>query len=175
MNKKTEKTTFSKVISIIGIIALIYAIAMVGFNLVTTALGISATKVPTDSMVPAIKVNSIVFTNKKVSFDELKVGDIIVYKYDPVMANDYYGSEEINIIHRIIEINNKGVIVKGDNNAYEDPYTVTADMYVSKATNVILQGAGTIFEILTGRILRIIAILLIVIWILFGNKKVASQ
>ncbi len=87
--------------------------------------GYSYSYVPTDSMYPAIKAgDSIIF--KDVSYDEVLVGDIIVYKSSEGETKGLY------IVHRVIEIRADGIIVKGDNNPIADDEIVTESKLIGK-------------------------------------------
>ena len=54
---------------------------------------------------------------------EICVGDVIVYPHP---------SRTVDVVHRIIEIRNAGVITRGDNNNKIDPYTVRFDDIIGK-------------------------------------------
>jgi signal peptidase I len=66
----------------------------------------------TNSMLPTIKEGDwicFVDYNKYKEKNKLKIGDIITFKY-----------KDERITHRIIKINDKWIITKGDNNKMED-------------------------------------------------------
>lgn len=87
--------------------------------------GYSYSYVPTKSMEPTIKAgDSIIFT--KIKYDDLKVGDIIIYKSKEGDTKGLY------IVHRIIEQTDEGFITKGDNNQSADSEIITADMLIGK-------------------------------------------
>ena len=99
-------------------------------NTIASFFGYSITYVPTESMEPTIKTNSTIMFEKNTKYDDLKVGDIIVYHNDE--TNMY-------IIHRIKEQTNNGFIMQGDNNPIPDYYKnsgsyyyVTKDNYIGK-------------------------------------------
>ena len=54
---------------------------------------------------------------------EMRVGDVIVYPHP---------FRTIDVVHRIIEIRDDGVITRGDNNNKIDPYTVQFDDIIGK-------------------------------------------
>lgn len=83
--------------------------------------GLSISYVPTASMEPTISAGEYVMYSKT-TFDEVDVGDIVVYR----------NSEGIYIIHRIIEKQENYLITKGDNNALADNGRVTSDMLYGK-------------------------------------------
>ena len=97
--------------------------------------------VASDSMVPNLNVGDFVIINHNVPFDQLKVGDIIVFK-SPEIQED--GKQE-TIVHRIAKIQtdvdgNRVVRTKGDANAESIPgidYPIREGNYLGKVTFVI--------------------------------------
>lgn len=106
--------------NILSIVTLI-AVAFVIFNIVSGAKGYAVTS---ESMEKTLSIGDIVFS-KKVSFEELKVGDIVTV-----------GSEELDeyFTHRIADIDNdnRTIETKGDNNPEKDPMATPADRIVGK-------------------------------------------
>lgn len=87
--------------------------------------GYSYSYVPTSSMEPTIKQgDTIIF--KKVSYSQLKVGDIIVYKSKTGEMKGKY------IVHRINNKYEDGFEMIGDNNPSVDSELVTEDMLIGK-------------------------------------------
>lgn len=85
--------------------------------------GYSFSTVVTPSMEDTIKVNDIIVF-KEIPFENIKVNDIIVY------YNDEY---HINVVHRVVGINEDGSLVtKGDNNNSVDAIYTTSSNYVGK-------------------------------------------
>ncbi|MCI5939011.1 MAG: signal peptidase I [Bacilli bacterium] len=85
--------------------------------------GYSFSTVVTPSMEDTIKVNDIIVF-KDIPFENIKVNDIIVY------YNDEY---HINVVHRVVGINEDGSLVtKGDNNNSVDAIYTTSSNYVGK-------------------------------------------
>ena len=69
------------------------------------------------SMYPTLRNGDGLVLEKFKSFDEIIVGDIITYPHpDPAKSFD--------VVHRIIKIEEEGVITRGDNNNKVDPYLV---------------------------------------------------
>jgi len=106
--------------------------------------------VPTKSMEPEINVGDSVIA-KKVDFEELEIGDDIIYHY---VKEDV----DIFIVHRIIRREDGGFKTQGINNAYEDDGIVTEDNYVAKVVwtgnvanmgELVLNNRDLIFLILT--------------------------
>lgn len=112
--------------------------------------GYTYSVVPTDSMEPEIMVGDSVIA-KKVDFEELEIGNDIIYHY----VTDKI---DIFIVHRIIREEDGGFITQGINNNSEDDVLVTEDNYVAKvvwsgkAANIgelVLHNRDLIFLILT--------------------------
>ena len=97
-------------------------------NTIASFFGYSITYVPTESMEPTIKTNSTIMFEKNTKYDDLKVGDIIVYHNDE--TNMY-------IIHRIKEETNSGFIMQGDNNPIPDRKSVVTENVYGKVLFVI--------------------------------------
>lgn len=124
-------------VSAICIIIAILTIALLGVNLSAlkkskpvSVLGYSFSYVPTESMEPTImKKDVIVF--RKVKYESLKVNDIIIYK------SQYGETDGMLIVHRIIEITDEGLVMKGDNNPGIDVEVVNKDMFVGKYIRVV--------------------------------------
>lgn len=83
--------------------------------------GLSLSYVPTASMEPTISAGEYVMYGKT-DFEDVNVGDIIVYK----------SSSGMYIIHRVIEKNTEYLTTKGDNNAISDTEQITPDMVYGK-------------------------------------------
>lgn len=87
------------------------------------------------SMEPALQLNDVVVIDRNVPFEDIEVGDIIVFnKAD---------GEDRTIVHRVIAIDRNGDIVmttKGDANPSPIPgtdYPITRDLYIGKVTSVM--------------------------------------
>jgi signal peptidase len=79
--------------------------------------GYSPFLVMSESMEPTILTGELILT-KQIKFDDVEVGDIIVYKHT------YANEKSIAIVHRVIEKTDYYLIMKGDNNEAEDPWKV---------------------------------------------------
>ncbi len=88
--------------------------------------------VPTDSMVgdniDSLDVNDMVFI-KKTTIDDIKINDVIVFQG----VNGSGG--HILVIHRVVGIEDEGIITKGDNNSQVDQPT-----YQEYVTEINFQG-----------------------------------
>lgn len=115
--------------------------------------GYSYSYVPTNSMEPTIMAgDSVIF--KKVSYESIVVGDIIVYKS---IEKDIY------IIHRVNNICEDGFEMLGDNNnGIVDSEHVTKDMFIGKYVKTFnLLNVG---KLITNK--NVIYIILVVIFVL---------
>ena len=90
-----------------------------------------------DSMEPTIKEGALIFS-RHTPYDELDVGDIIVFKRRLLVASTNGTAEatakylDNTITHRIVSIEEDGIHTRGDNNQADDQYPVTVDGYVAK-------------------------------------------
>ena len=55
---------------------------------------------------------------REIHFEEIKVGDVIIFRLK---------NEEKNIVHRVVSIEKKGLITRGDNNSQNDKWVVTSE------------------------------------------------
>lgn len=116
-NKKEEieNPVMFKLKNIISIIIIIFLLIIIGlssgiFKYYLLAIG-------SGSMEPSISTGDSVLIEKIDKYDKLKIGDILVYRYDKKV-----------IVHRITEINNEEgnytFKTKGDNNKQEDIWVI---------------------------------------------------
>ena len=90
-----------------------------------------------DSMEPTIKEGALIFS-RHTPYDELEVGDIIVFKRRLLVASTNGTAEatakylDNTITHRIVSIETDGIHTRGDNNQADDQYPVTVDGLVAK-------------------------------------------
>lgn len=98
-------------------------------NELLSIFGYSYSVVPTDSMKgtneDSFDEGSFIIS-KKVKYEKINIEDVIVFQYE------IYGNEAL-VIHRVIDIDEEGVITtRGDNNPEHQIETVTKDMYQAK-------------------------------------------
>lgn len=86
-------------------------------------LGIRPFVVVSGSMVPTLPINSVCFVNTNTDYEDIEVGDIIIYRRF---------SDDLRVIHRVIAITDEGLETKGDANAVSDGISTTADNLVGK-------------------------------------------
>ena len=94
--------------------------------LIAQLFGIHRYLVVSGSMEPTLYAGDIVFVNTNVDFDDVKIGDVIIFQY-----------EDMNIIHRVVD---KAIIdgerhlkTKGDANKFDDGFVVSTENFSGKA------------------------------------------
>lgn len=139
----------NKIIFLMVIIISIFVIAFLVCNkaIVEDFIGIRVLRIKSGSMYPVLDVDDLVFTIKSNNY---KNGDIITYEVD----NKYL------VTHRVLEIQEKGLITKGDNNNCEDENIV-------KYENV----KGKVIVIVKNIYLKIVEIIFLIIIIINFVKK----
>jgi len=129
--------------------------------------------VSSGSMVPNLNVFDVIVVNGNISFDQLKIGDIIVFNR-PVVHDKV-------IVHRVAEFLSKDPLTirtKGDANPGSIPGTdfpITKEDYIGKVVYVIPQ-IGYITRILTPPINYVIIAVIVGIMIVkqFGKSKTGT-
>lgn len=126
-------------------------------NEMMSIFGYTYSVVPTDSMEPEINVGDSVI-GKKESFDNLEIGNDVIYHY-------VYEDIDIYVVHRIIRYDEGyGFKTQGINTTQEDPIYVTKDNYVSTVVwsgslanigEIVLKNRGTLFLVLIAILLLI--------------------
>ena len=137
-----------------------------GLFLILYILGIVPYVVLSGSMEPSIETGSVCFINKHAKFEDIKEKDVIAFKM----------KDGTLVTHRAIEINDSGIVTKGDNNKDADRNIVTNSNFVGKNLFWIPKVGYVIkaFQTTTGRIIAVALILLLLVsGFLFGddNKK----
>jgi len=84
-------------------------------------LGIVPTIVTSGSMIPNLEVGELCFINTKYPYENVKIGDIIVY-IEPRQK----------VIHRVVEKNENYLRTKGDANEQIDRLKITKNAYYGK-------------------------------------------
>lgn len=104
------KKIIKKIMNIIQYILIISGLAIIIMFLAPNLVGITPFIVLSGSMEPTIKTGSIAYGNTHVKAEDMKVGDIIIFK----MGESY-------VTHRIARINSGNTFTtKGDANNMED-------------------------------------------------------
>ena len=104
--------------SIFIVIGVIIAVA-----LLSLATGLRLCTVQSGSMEPTIPTYSVCLVTTRVSYDDLSVGDIVVYTR---------ASDGEQIVHRVVDITDTGAITRGDANQFDDGISVTPDTLYAK-------------------------------------------
>lgn len=124
-----------KFIKITGWILLLITFVSVIFMLVSTFFGIDKYLVVSGSMEPELYAGDIAIVNRNVEFQDVEIGDIIIFRYN-----------DMNIIHRVIDETvidgEKYLKTKGDANECDDGYLTTADNYLGTTLFHIPKGLG---------------------------------
>ena len=117
MRKFIENTGFW--LLVITCLAL-FAIIISGF------FGIQRYLVVSGSMEPSLYAGDIVFVNTNVDFEDVEIGDVIIFKH-----------KDMNIVHRVIEAatidGQKYLKTKGDANKVDDGFVVSTENFSGKA------------------------------------------
>ena len=117
-----EVINMSKIIKNTGFLLLIITFLAVLAIFFSGFFGIRRYLVVSGSMEPSLYAGDIVFVNSNVAFEEVKVGDVIIFQY-----------KDMNVIHRVVDealINGeKHLKTKGDNNEYADGYLTSEENF----------------------------------------------
>ena len=87
-------------------------------------------KIVSPSMAPEINTGNLVWVDSDFPFDNIKVGDVILYRDIKPTKGTY------NIVHRVIKKGNGYLICKGDRNSSPDSTPVTINNYMGKVSIV---------------------------------------
>lgn len=158
MKEFLKKIDFITIILLIIFIIVAYCYAQLKvFNYdYINFCGYTIFQVITGSMEDTIKIKDIVIVKLT---DEVEENDIITYKY----KDDF-------VTHRVIEINEKEIITKGDaNTSKDDP--ITKNDIVGKVVFIIANVAIWVDVLKTPQVLIAIVITIIAIWFLFKKPK----
>lgn len=113
------------------------------------------------SMEPELPVGSIVYY-KSVSEEELQPGDIVVFQTDDQFVS-----------HRIVEINDSGIVTKGDANENNDPNLVSYSAVRGVLSSVHIAFVGYFVWFINSYLLPIFLViaLILVSEFLFSNTR----
>ena len=171
LEKKSKRSLLKYIILIVLTIVIIWVGIRVAFGVDNPLYHVAS-----DSMVPNLNVGDFVIINHNVPFDQLKVGDIIVFK-SPEIQED--GKQE-TIVHRIAKIQtdvdgNRAIRTKGDANAESIPgidNPIREGNYLGKVTFVIPK-LGLITKTLSPPINYILIgiVLVILILLLLSSRQ----
>lgn len=132
--------------------------------------GYTPTIVVSGSMLPTIEVNSLSII-KDTDFDNIEVGDIIVY---------WSSTKHINILHRVIGIDTtdsgeKCYITQGDANPVEDPEVTTLDNYrgqVIATYNWTAPFLGKVVQggrVIVSELMKVVVLAILFLWLILSG------
>ena len=107
---------------LIALVVLLFA------TIIAQLFGIHRYLVVSGSMEPSLYAGDMVFVNRNVDFEDVQLGDVIIFQY-----------EDMNIIHRVIEESTtidgqqKYLKTKGDANKFDDGFVVSTENFSGKA------------------------------------------
>ena len=117
-----------KIIKNTGIWLLIALVVLLFATIIAQLFGIHRYLVVSGSMEPSLYAGDMVFVNSNVDFEDVQLGDVIIFQY-----------EDMNIIHRVIEESTtidgqqKYLKTKGDANKFDDGFVVSTENFSGKA------------------------------------------
>ena len=102
--------------------AILYGFAGITILLILLSfLGIKPYITVSGSMEPNIKTGSVCFVNHNVEYNNIDTDDVIAFKAGGTL-----------VTHRVVDITEKGMITKGDNNEDRDSSITTKSNFVGK-------------------------------------------
>lgn len=125
--------------------------------------GLRLCVIQSGSMEPTIPTYSVCLVTTQVDYDDLSVGDIVVYTRR---------SDGQQIVHRIVDITDTGAITRGDANQTDDGVSVTPDNLYARYIAHIPCGGRVINAIRTPTGCAVIAVLVavLIIWNIVDDK-----
>ena len=115
-----------KIIKNTGFWLLITLCVLLFAILIAQIFGIHKYLVVSGSMEPNLYAGDIVFVDSNVAFEDVQLGDVIIFQY-----------EDMNVIHRVVDEamidGERHLKTKGDANARDDGYLTTESNYCGKA------------------------------------------
>lgn len=127
MKKSIFKTVGFALLAVLFVLVLsVYAVGLFGINKYLVVSG---------SMEPNISTGSVAVVDENVPFDDVEIGDVIVFRY-----------KDMNIIHRVIDETmidgERHLKTKGDANECDDGYLTATDNYLGTTLFHIPKGFG---------------------------------
>jgi signal peptidase I len=114
------------------------------------------------SMEPTFTQGDLVLTRTRGSYE---VGDIVLYHSQQL---------DRDVLHRIVAIDGKRLVVKGDNNGYRDPEHPTVDQ-IRGAAWVLVPAAGRPLEWLQQPLVLAALAFVVVLLLLAGGRQVSRR
>lgn len=125
--------------------------------------GLRLCVIQSGSMEPTIPTYSVCLVTTQVDYDDLSVGDIVVYTRP---------SDGQQIVHRIVDVTDTGAATRGDANQTDDGISVTPDNLYARYIAHIPCGGRVINAIRTPTGCAVIAVLVavLIIWNIVDDK-----
>lgn len=129
--------------------------------------GLRLCVIQSGSMEPTIPTYSVCLVTTQVDYDDLSVGDIVVYTRR---------SDGQQIVHRIVDMTDTGAITRGDANQTDDGVSVTPDNLYAQYIAHIPCGGRIINAIRTPTGCAVIAaiVAVLIIWNMIDDKRQKS-
>lgn len=126
--------------------------------------GLRLCVIQSGSMEPTIPTYSVCLVTTQVDYDDLSVGDIVVYTRP---------SDGQQIVHRIVDMTDTGAITRGDANQTDDGVSVTPDNLYARYIAHIPCGGRVINAIRTPTGCAILAaiVAVLIIWNIVDDKR----
>ena len=126
--------------------------------------GLRLCVIQSGSMEPTIPTYSVCLVTTQVDYDDLSVGDIVVYTRR---------SDGQQIVHRIADITDTGAITRGDANQTDDGVSVTPDNLYARYIAHIPCGGRVINAIRTptGYAIIITIVAILIAWNIIEDKR----
>ena len=126
--------------------------------------GLRLCVIQSGSMEPTIPTYSVCLVTTQVDYDDLSVGDIVVYTRR---------SDGQQIVHRIMDITDAGAITRGDANQTDDGVSVTPDNLYAQYIAHIPCGGRVINAIRTptGYAIIITIVAILITWNIIDDKR----
>ena len=126
--------------------------------------GLRLCVIQSGSMEPTIPTYSVCLVTTQVDYDDLSVGDIVVYTRR---------SDGQQIVHRIVDITDTGAITRGDANQTDDGVSVTPDNLYAQYIAHIPCGGRIINAIRTptGYAIIITIVAILIAWNIIDDKR----
>ena len=120
--------------------------------------------VPSGSMEPNIPTWSLCVINARTPYEAIEVGDVVVYNRR---------SDNLRIIHRVIEITDGAMVTKGDANQVSDGPSVTPDNLYGKYLFHI-PGVGRVLYLAktpVGIAVTAVVIVALLLWLVADDRR----
>lgn len=126
--------------------------------------GLRLCVIQSGSMEPTIPTYSVCLVTTQVDYDDLSVGDIVVYTRQ---------SDGKQIVHRIVDITDAGVVTRGDANQTDDGVSVMPDNLYAQYIAHIPCGGRVINAIRTptGCAIIVTIVAILIAWNIIEDKR----